>query len=86
MRALQKEIQQELKTVNQTRADSRESKRRISKTDKGSIIVKLLGIGGAAVGLFSIIKAERDGLTFTGEKRSVMDAISRGIGNIFVKH
>lgn len=81
-----KEIQQELKATNQMRAESRESRRRISKTDKGGIIIKILGLGGAAAGLFSIIKAERDGLTFTGEKRTVMDAISRGIGNIFVKH
>lgn len=79
-------IQQELKATNLMRADSRESKRRISKSDKGGIVIKLLGILGAGAGLGSIIWAEHKGLTFTGEKRSVMDSIARGIGQIFVRH
>ena len=80
-----KEAQSELKNLNVMRAESRESKRRISKQDKGGIIIKVLGIFGAAAGVGSIIWAEKQGMTFTGEKRSVMDAIARGIGNIFVK-
>lgn len=78
-------ISQELRQINQMRGESRESKRRISKEHKGSIIIKVLSMLGAGAGLASIIWAERQGLTFTGEKRSVMDAISRGIGNVFVK-
>lgn len=80
-----KEVQRELKDLNIIRAESRESKRRISKQDKGGIIIKVLGILGAGAGLGSIIWAEHKGLTFTGEKRSIMDSIARGIGNIFVK-
>lgn len=80
-----KEIQNELKLTNQMRGESRESKRRISKQDKGGIIIKVLGIFGAGAGLASIIWAEKSGLTFTGEKRSIMDAIAKGIGNVFVR-
>ena len=80
-----KELQKELREINQMRDESRESRRRVSKSDRGGIIMKLLGIAGGAVGLFSIIKAERDGMTFTGQKRTIMDAISRTIGNILHK-
>ena len=80
-----KEIQNELRTINQIRGESAESKRRISKEHKGGIIIKILGMAGAGAGLASIIWAEHKGLTFTGEKRTVMDAIARGIGNVFVK-
>lgn len=75
--------QAELKNINIMRSESRESKRRISKADRGGILIKILGIGGGALGLFSIIKAERDGMTFTGEKRSIMDSIARAVGKIF---
>ena len=75
--------QAELKNINVMRSESRESKRRISKADRGGIIIKILGIGGGALGLFSIIRAEREGMTFTGEKRSIMDSIARAVGKIF---
>ena len=79
------QVQSLLRNNNNIRSESRESKRRISKADKGGIIIKCLGIVGAAFGVGSIIWAEKQGMTFTGEKRSIMDAISRGIGNRFVK-
>lgn len=78
-----KEVQQELKTTNIMRGESAESKRRISKQDKGGIIIKVLGILGAGAGIGSIIWAETKGLTFTGEKRRIMDSISSSIGKIF---
>ena len=78
-----KEVQQELKTTNIMRGESAESKRRISKADKGGIIIKVLGILGAGAGIGSIIWAETKGLTFTGEKRRIMDSISSSIGKIF---
>ena len=81
-----KEIQQELKNNNQMRGESAESKRRISKADKGGIIIKCLGILGAGAGIGSIIWAETRGLTFTGEKRKIMDSISTSIGKIFFNH
>ena len=78
-------IQDMLKSNNIMRAESRESKRRISKQDKGSIIIKFLSILGAGAGIGSIIWAEHQGMVFTGEKRSIMDAIARGIGQVFVR-
>ena len=77
-------LQSELKNTNIMRAESKESKRRISKSDKGNIVLKVLGLVGGGLGLGSIIWSEYTGMTFTGQKRTVMDAISRGIGNIFV--
>lgn len=79
------DVQNKLKINNIMRAESRESKRRISKQDKGGIIIKVLSILGAGAGVGSIIWAEHQGMVFTGEKRSVMDAIARGIGQIFVR-
>ena len=79
------EIQALLRNNNQIRGESRESKRSVSKEAKGNIIVKVLGLMGAGVGLGSIIWAEYKGMTFTGEKRTILDAISRGIGNVFVR-
>ena len=80
-----RKVRQELKEINVIRAESRESKRRISKQDKGGIFIKLLSIIGAGAGIGSIILAERQGMVFTGEKRSVMDSISRALGNVFFK-
>lgn len=79
------EVQSKLKSNNIMRAESRESKRKISKQDKGGIIIKVLSILGAGAGIGSIIWAEHQGMVFTGEKRSIMDAIARGIGQVFVR-
>ena len=79
------DVQSKLKTNNIMRAESRESKRCISKQDKGGIIIKILSILGAGAGVGSIIWAEHQGMVFTGEKRSIMDAIARGFGQIFVR-
>ena len=81
-----RELQTELKNVNIMRSESRESKRRICKADRGGIILKVLGIAGGGLGLFSIIRAEREGLTFTGEKRTIMDSIASTIGRVFVRN
>lgn len=78
-----KETQSELRAISQMRAESKESKRRISKEGKVSLAASILGFTGGVIGLFGVIKAERDGLTFTGEKRTIMDSICRGIGQIF---
>lgn len=80
------EIQTELKNTNIMRGESRESKRRISKQDKGGIIIKVLGILGAGAGIGSIIWAETKGMAFTGEKRKFMDSISSCLGKIFFNH
>lgn len=76
-------VQGELKANNIIREESRESKRRISKKDKGGMIIKcitgLIGLGGIG----TMIWAERQDMTFTGEKRSIISSVSRGIGKIF---
>lgn len=80
-----KECQAELKNINAMRSESRESKRKISKQDRGSIVLKILGGVTGGLGLLAVIKAEKDGLTYTGEKRTIMDSICRGIGQVFVR-
>ena len=76
-------VQGELKANNIIREESRESKRRISKKDKGGMIIKcitgLIGLGGIG----TMIWAERQDMTFTGEKRSIISSVARGIGKIF---
>ena len=78
-----KDIQNELKMLISIRAESKESKRRISKSDRGGIIIKLLGIVGAGAGIGSVIWAESKGMIFTGEKRRFMDTISSSLGKMF---
>ena len=75
----------ELNEIVAIREKERDSKRKLTKQDKGGIIIKVLSILGAGAGIGSIIWAEKNDMVFTGEKRSIMDAISRGIGNILVK-
>lgn len=75
----------ELNEIVAIREKERDSKRKLTKQDKGGIIIKVLSILGAGAGIGSIIWAEKQDMVFTGEKRSIMDAISRGIGNILVR-
>lgn len=79
-------LQAKLKNTIVMRDTSKESKRKIAKSDRGGIIMKILGVGGAIAGGIMIGKFEKDGLTYTGEKRSFMDAISRTFGNLFIKN
>ena len=69
------EIQNEIKVTNTNRSESRESRRRISKSDRGGIILKILGIGGTLAGIVAVATYEKDGMTFTGEKRTIMDTL-----------
>lgn len=78
-------ISKEIKENTELRASDRESRRRIAKADRGGIICKVLSVLGAGAGIASVIWAERQGMVFTGEKRSLMDSITRGIGNVFFK-
>jgi len=80
-----KEAQQELKTMISLRGESKESKRRISKGDKGQMLIKGLGIGGILVAIFGMAKFEKDGNTFTGEKRRWVDTLVSNLGrfNLF---
>ena len=78
-----REIQNELKMTSAIRAESKESKRSISKSDKGGIILRILSYVGAGLGIGSVIWAETRGMTFTGEKRKFMDSISSCLGKVF---
>ena len=76
-----KECQAELKNIVSTRSESKESKRRIAKGDRGGIIVKTLGILGTIAGVVTVARYEREGMVFTGEKRTWMDSLVRTMGN-----
>ena len=79
------QLQTKLKNTLTMRDVSKESKRRIAKSDRGGILMKILGVGGAIAGGIMIGKYERDGMTWTGEKRSFVDSLSRTFGNMFMK-
>ena len=71
--------QSELKAVNEMRESSHESKRRISKSDKGGIIRQGLGIVGTLLGIGAVGWYEMKGNTFTGEKRTIADGLTRAV-------
>lgn len=79
------QLQGKLKNTIAMRGDSKESKRKICKSDRGGLLMKIIGVGGAIAGGIMIGKFEKDGLTYTGEKRSFMDAVTRTFGNLFIK-
>ena len=73
-------LQEQIKTTIANRSESRESKRLISKSDKGGIIKVVAGGLITLAGMLTVAKFEKDGLTYTGEKRSIMDTLIRTIG------
>ena len=79
------QLQGKLKNTISMRADSRESKRKICKSDRGSLLKTILSVGGGLFGGIMIAKYEKDGMMFTGEKKSFMDSLTRTIGNLFFK-
>lgn len=80
-----KQAQADLKELIAMRGNDKESKRRISKADKGQLMVKGLGVAGIAACIFGMAKFERDGNTFTGEKRRWVDCLVSNLGrfNLF---
>ena len=80
------QLQGKLKNNISMQSDSKEAKSRLTKADKGSLLCKILSVGGAIGGVLLIGKYERDGNTYTGEKRSMMDAIARTFGQVFMHH
>ncbi len=78
-----KEIAAELRNNNESREKSRTSRGRASSGEKLGFWAKTMGVIGGLITAGSIIFAEHKGMTFTGEKRSVMDSISKTLGNIF---
>ena len=79
-------LQAKLKNNLAMRDTSKESRRKICKSDRGGVLMKILSIGGALAGGFMIGKFERDGMTYTGEKRNFMDSMTKTIGNLFFRN
>lgn len=79
-------LQAKLKTNLQMRSDSKEYRRKIPKSERTGVLLKLLSVGGAIGGGVMLAKYEKDGMTFTGEKRSMMDSLARMFGSMFMKH
>lgn len=70
-----KEAWELMKESNKNFAEHREARRRISKADKGSLIIKLLGLVGIGATAFGMAKFEKEGGMFTGEKKRWADSI-----------
>lgn len=80
-----KEASSELKQLIAMRGEDKESKRRIDKRDKGQMLIKGLGITGILAAIFGMAKFEKEGNTFTGEKRRWVDTLVSNLGrfNLF---
>ena len=72
----------ELDAIVTIRDKEKESKRRLTKQGKGDIIGRILSLVGAGVVTGGVIWAEKHDMVFTGEKRSIMDSVSRTVGNL----
>lgn len=70
-----KEAWELMRDSNKSFAEHREARRRISKADKGNLLIKVLGILGIGATAFGMAKFEKDGGMFTGEKRKWADSI-----------
>lgn len=70
-----KEAWELMRDSNKSFAEHREARRRISKADKGNLLIKILGILGIGATAFGMAKFEKDGGMFTGEKRKWADSI-----------
>lgn len=80
-----KKAQADLKELIAMRGNDKESKRRISKGDKGQLLIKGLGIAGIAGCIFGMSKFEKDGNTYTGEKKRWVESLVSNLGrfNLF---
>lgn len=63
-----------MRDSNKSFAEHREARRRISKADKGSLLIKILGVLGIGGVAFGMAKFEHDGGMFTGEKKKWADS------------
>ena len=76
-----KEISAELKALVDLRGNEAESVRKISKTDKGSILRTVLGIGGTLAVGYGVSKFEADGHIFTGQKKNLVTTLINMVKN-----
>ena len=63
-----------MKESNKNFAEHREARRRISKADKGSLLIKLLGLAGIGGVAYGMARFEHNGGMFTGEKKKWADS------------
>lgn len=70
-----------LKLTNTNREESRESRRRLAKADRGPLVKTIIGGVVFLASAAGITWFEKTGGMYTGEKRSWIDTIIRGIGN-----
>lgn len=75
-----------LKENSVIRESSRESKKRLSKEGRSNLWLKILGIGGTIGGIVTVALFERNGMSYTGQKRTVMESLTRTIGNLMGKN
>lgn len=80
-----KKTQSDLKEIIAMRGNDKESRRRISKGDKGQLLIKGLGIGGILTAIFVMSKHEKDGYTYSGENRNWVNILCNNLGrfNLF---
>lgn len=80
-----KKCQADLKELIAMRGNDKESKRRISKGDKGQLLIKGLGITGILAAIIGMSKFEHDGNCYTGEKKRWIDTLVGNLGrfNLF---
>ena len=77
-------IQARIKELTQTNKVSRDNKRRLTP-EKATIWAKILGGLGTIGAIVAVAKFEKDGLTATGEKRTILDSLCRAAGNFLHK-
>ena len=75
----------DLKAIISMRGDDKESRRRISKGDKGQLLIKGLGISGIIGAIFMMSRHEKSGYTYSGENRKWVDILCQNLGrfNLF---
>lgn len=74
-----------LKENSSVREASRESKKKLTKEGRGNVLLKVLGIGGTIGGIVTVALFEKNGMTYTGQKRTLMDSLTRIVGNLLGK-
>lgn len=75
----------QFKTAVDVREKRKESRRKLSKADKGQMLIKGIGVLGIIGACFGISRFEMKGNTFTGEKRTWIDTLIGNLGrfNLF---
>lgn len=79
-----KEVQAELDKLYSLQGKSKEVNARVSKEDKGRILLKVVSTVGLGGLIFGLSRFELKGNTFTGENRTSINTLIKGAGKIFL--